>query len=829
MEAELWDRLQTSLGGAYTLEQELSGGMARVFVAEETSLGRKVVVKLLPPELAAEVSVERFRREIQFAAKLQHPLIVPVLSAAQQGELLYYTMPFVAGEPLRARLRRDGALSLGDALRIWRDVVAALAFAHAHGVVHRDIKPENILLTESGRGGDGASAVAEYAMVTDFGVARAIDTAVTSGGLTATGIAVGTPAYMAPEQVAADAHIDQRVDIYAAGVVAYEMLTGHPLFAEVSPQRMLAAHLTREPEPISRVRPAIPADVDALVMRCLAKDPAGRLTSTELRREIEGLLAKETASSLGTRPPAVVANEAADPPGLAVVSSAPTRRRWRRLALVAAGVVVAGGTVVALTSRDRQQRVLATPPVHAARLGPRSVAVLPFENSSSDKDNEYFADGVTDELISALARVRGLRVTSRSTSFAFKGSRLGARNIGDSLGVQMLLEGSVRKDGNHLRILTQLTRATDDSAIWSQTYDRELRDVFKVQEELAQSILVELQKAMGSGPVASGAGGLPSQLVHHTTKDRDAYDLYLRGRYFVNRRTREGFTKGATFFNQAIARDSTFAAAWAGLADSYCILANFGLRPAREVCPRTAEAARRAIALDSTLAEAHASLGFVNLFYYWDFDTAERELKRAIALDSTYTNAYLWLNHLAWARRDTSAAIAYMRNAVALEPLSLILNARLGVALRRAGRLKEAEEQLRHTLDLDSTFQDAREQLSLVELDQGKFDAAVADAEHVGARLRIAYAYARAGRRDDALRVTREREAASRRGEWIYPVQMAYIYGALGNADAAFAWLERSYAARDPDLIFIAAEPEYAPIRSDPRFASLARRVGVMR
>ncbi len=824
MEAELRDRLQTSLGGAYTLERELSGGMSRVFIAEETSLGRKVVVKVLPPELAAEVSVERFRREIQFAAQLQHPLIVPVLSATQQGALLYYTMPFVRGESLRERLRRDGALPLNDALRIWRDLATALAFAHGHGVIHRDIKPENILLTESGQEGGG-----EYAMVTDFGVARAIDTAVTSGGLTATGISVGTPAYMAPEQVAADAHIDQRADIYSAGVVAYEMLTGQPLFAEVSPQRMLAAHLTREPEPVSKLRPTIPGEVNGLVMRCLAKDPASRLTSAELRREIEGLLAKGTASSFASRQPAARANAAVDPPTIAAPATA-ARPRWRRPVLVAAGAVVAVATLVPLLSRDRGQRVpaaAAVPTARVARLGPRSVAVLPFENSSSDKDNEYFADGVTDELISALARVRGLRVTSRSTSFAFKGSRLGARTIGDSIGVQMVLEGSVRKDGNHLRILTQLTRATDDSAIWSQTYNRELRDVFKVQEELAQSILAELQKAMGIAQNTQDSSAV--QLVHHTTKDKDAYDLYLRGRYFVNRRTREGFTKGATFFNQAIARDSTFAAAWAGLADSYCILANFGLRPAREVCPKTAEAARRAIALDSTLAEAHASLGFVNLFYYWDFDTADRELKRAIALDSTYANAYLWLNHLVWARGDTSAAIAYVRNAVALEPLSLILNARLGVALWRAGRLSEAEEQLRHTLDLDSTFQDARGNLSLVELDQGRFDAAVAEAERVGRPLGTAYAYARAGRRDDALRVTRELESSSRRGEWIYPAQMAYVYSALGNADSAFAWLERSYAARDPDLIFIAVEPELEPLRSDPRITALARKVGVVR
>jgi len=806
VEAELRNRLQTSLGGAYTLEQELGGGMARVFVAEDTSLRRKVVVKVLPPELAAEVSVERFRREIQFAAQLQHPLVVPVLSAAQQGDLLYYTMPFVAGETLRTRLRRDGALPLGDALRILRDLATALAFAHERGVIHRDIKPDNILLTEATLDGGG-----EYALVTDFGVARAIDTAVTSDGLTATGIAVGTPAYMAPEQVAGDANIDQRADIYAAGAVAYEMLSGRPLFSGLSLQAMLAAHATREPEPISKTRSTVPGDVEALVMRCLAKVPGDRLTSADLRREVERLLANETAHA-----------------GAPLAMRRP-RPSWRRAALVAAGVVVAGAAIAPLLSRGRQAAAPTPPAVRTARLGPRSVAVLPFENSSNDKDNEYFADGVTDELISALARVRGLRVTSRSTSFAFKGTRLGVRAIGDSLGVQLVLQGSVRKDRNQLRIFTQLTRASDDSAIWSQTYDRELRDVFQVQEELASSILRALETSIGGTLAASGEGTAAKPLVRRTTSNQAAYDLYLRGRYFWNQRSREGITKAASYFEEALAQDSMFGAAWAGLADSYCILANFGYQPAREVCPRAANAARRALALDSTLAEAHASLGFVNLFYYWDFTTAEREFKKAIALDSTSANAYLWLNHLEWARGDTASAIAYARKAAALEPLSLILNARLAVALWRAGRLDEADRQIRYTLDLDSSFVDALRYRALVELDRGRLNEGVVDMERTGRRDLIAYAYARAGRRDEALRITRDLEAMDRRGEWQSPILIAYIYTALGNADSAFAWFERSYVARDPDMIFIAQDPYTKPLRGDARLVALARRVGVGR
>jgi len=810
VDAELRDRLQMSLGGTYTLEHELAGGMSRVFVAEETSLGRKVVVKVLPPELAAEVSVERFRREIHFAAQLQHPLIVPVLSAAQDGELLYYTMPFVAGEPLRARLRREGALPLSDALRILRDLATALAFAHARGVIHRDIKPENILLTESARDGGG-----EYAMVTDFGVARAVDSAATSHGLTATGIAIGTPAYMAPEQVAGDSRVDQRADIYAAGAVAYEMLTGQPLFAGLSLQGMLAAQVTRQPEPVSRLRPSVPAAVDALVMRCLAKDPADRLTNAvDLRREVEALLLKETASSLQT--------QRADTPTAA--TTAPARAVWRRIALVAAAAVVLGGAAAALLWRDRGASATPVEP-RVARLGPRSVAVMPFVNASSDPENEYFSDGVTEELIDALTRVQGLRVTSRSSSFAFKGSRLGARAIGDSLGVQMILEGSVRKAGTQLRITTQLTRVTDGSAIWSQGYERELRDVFKVQEELARSILGALQTTIGDSASRGVVASSSAPLVRRTTADREAYDLYLRGRYFWNRRTHEGFTRATSYFNKAIARDSTFAAAWAGLSDSNCILANFGFRPAHEVCPRSAVAARRALALDSTLAEAHASLGFVNLFYYWKFDEAERELQKAIALDSTYANAYLWLNHLAWARGDTNASIAFVRKAASLEPLSLILNTRVAVALWRAGRLDEMEEQLRYTLDLDPSFEDAHRYSAVLKLERGRLEEGVAEMERVGRPEWVAYAYARAGRREDALRITRDLEAMAGRGEWVSPILVARIFAALRNPDSAFAWLERSLAAREPDMIFTACEPYFISLRGDTRFARLIRRV----
>lgn len=787
MELRLDARRQLDiLSDRYVVERELGGGgVARVFVAEERALGRRVVIKVLPREATESLNAERFQREIQLVARLQHPLIVPVLSAGDAGGLLYYTMPYEEGESLGDRIRREGALPVVDALRLMRDVSAALAAAHAQGVVHRDVKPDNILLS----GG--------FAVVTDFGIARALTAAATRHDITATGVTLGTPAYMAPEQVAADPRADHRVDIYALGVVAYEMLTGIAPFSGPSIQTVMAAHITRTPRALAEIRPAIPATLDALVMRCLAKQPPDRPQSAaEVTHDLEAMLAAEISAtgSRGYSGP-----------------SARSRRSLRRAAIVsAAGLAAVASGVLWLSSTSKQRRdETSTTDVSAIR----SVAVLPFVNSSPDPGNEYFSDGVTEELIDALARSGGLRVPSRSSSFAFKGKGLGARAIGESLHVQTVLEGSVRKAGDRLRITAQLTRVGDGTTLWSERYDRAAGDVFAVQEELASSILGALE--------ATFAG---RQLVRYGTSDREAYEMYLRGRYFWNQRAQDGFERAAELFQQAIRRDSLFARAWAGLADSYCILANFGYRSAREVCPRSTVAAKRALALDPGLAEAHASLGFVDLFYEWDLPAAERELTRAAALDSSYANAQLWLAHAAWVRSDTAEMLRRARMAVTLEPLSLILRTRLGVMLWRAGQVDGALAEFRQVFELDSAFRDAHRHHSVLLLDRGNRKEAVAEMEHYESAPWVAYAYARAGRRDDARRLLRELERRAS-GEYVSPLRLAYTYGALGEMDAAFRWLERAHEVREPDMVFIAVEPFSLPLRRDPRFAAIVRRV----
>jgi serine/threonine-protein kinase len=493
---DLKDQLQHTLGSNYTLERELGGGgMSRVFVAEELSLERKVVVKVLPHELAATVNVERFRREIQLAAKLQHPHIVPVLSAGISDGLPYYTMPFIEGESLRASLARSGELPVQEAAKILRDVLSALSYAHEHSVVHRDIKPDNVLITD------------HHAVVADFGVAKALSASTNPGSaLTSLGVALGTPAYMSPEQAAADPNTDQRTDIYSVGALAYEMLTGHQVFSARSPQAMLAAHATEKPEPIDKRRPSVPPALSSLIMRALEKHAADRPQSAgEMLADLEA---------------AVTPSGATPPTGLTPA----TRSKRSPKPLIVGGAAVALALLAggALAWRSRQSTVPST-------ATPRSIAVLPFANMSGDPQNDYLGDGLSEELIGGLSQVRGLQVAARSSSFAFKGKNEDVRSIGATLGVGSVLNGSVRKGGNKLRVSVQLTNVSTGYNLWSETYDREMRDVLAVEDEISHAIVDALAVRLG-GTQAKG------QIVEQTTTDPEAYDLYLKGQYAWNQR-----------------------------------------------------------------------------------------------------------------------------------------------------------------------------------------------------------------------------------------------------------------------------------------------------
>ncbi len=518
--SDLVPELETELKGSYRIERELGGGaQSRVFLAEDLRLGRKVVIKVLPPDLAMTMSGERFRREIQLAAQLQHPHIVPLLTGEWTGRLLYYTMPFIAGESLRARLARDGALPIRDASKIWRDMLDALAHAHARRVVHRDIKPGNTLL------GD------RNALVADFGIARAIEAAAGDADVTAPGLLIGTPAYMAPEQVGGEPGADHRVDIYAAALVMYEMLEGRLPFAGSATHELVWARLADDPLPIGRAD--CPPELAALVLRCLAKDPASRPESAEaLLAELETL------------------------PGGPSATAGPRRRRVRRIltySLAVFGLVAAAWAARSL-SHD--------PAAAAANASGPSIAVLPLSNLSPDTDAAALADGMTEELIAILSQGGRLRVVASTSVRALQDRRLEVRQIADSLRVSHLLEGALQRIGSKLRMQVRLVDARNGSTLWSATYNREIGDIFAVQDDIARSVAGELdvRLAAGSGP---GSGR------RRYTPSIAAYEWYLRGKNTSLLRSAGGRRQGIEYFKRAIAADSNFAAAYAGLVGLY--------------------------------------------------------------------------------------------------------------------------------------------------------------------------------------------------------------------------------------------------------------------
>jgi len=780
---DLRELLQNTLGDDYRIERELGGGgMSRVFVAEDVRLHRTVAVKVLPGELAAGVNAARFGREILLAAQLQHPHIVPVLSAGMTGGLPYYVMPFAAGESLRARLSREGPLPIADVVRVTREVATALAYAHDHGVLHRDIKPDNVLVSHG------------VTMVTDFGVAKALDASTRhETALTSAGLALGTPAYMAPEQATGDPTTDQRADVYSLGVLAYELLCGTPPFAGRSPRQVLAAHVSETPRPVTECRPDVPPAFASLVMRSLEKDPSRRPQSAgEVMHELDAITLdgargpKETGARAGYR--------------------------W-----VGAGVALAllllGGLAIARRYAGN---------AGAKPGGERSIAVLPFENSSNDSATDYFSDGMSEELITGLSRVPGVRVTARTSAFAFKGRNADIREIGRELNVASVLEGSVRRSGNRLRVTARLVDASNGYQVWSDEYERDLTDVFAVQDDLTKAIVAALKVNLSGGtPVAA----------KHGTSNLEAYNLYLQGRYNYETRTEGGLQKAAELFQQAIALDSNYALAYSGLADSYAFLSAFGYAAPKEMFPRATTATLHALAIDSTLVEAHTSLAFIRLFYDWDFPGAQQEFTRAIAINPRYAPTRLFHSWYYIAAGQPDSSVAEIQRARDLDPLSLIINTRYGTMLHLARRNEEAAAQLMHTLALDSTYELAHAQLARVYYqlhrcpDALREVAKMKDTWNYEGRT-VGFTYAACGDRAKAESLLTALQDRSRT-QYVVPDAITALYAGLRDREHALSWLERSYDERVWSLFLLKVEPIYDSIRDDPRFVALEKKVGL--
>jgi eukaryotic-like serine/threonine-protein kinase len=743
--SELQSRLEAGLTGRYTLERELGqGGMALVFLARDLRHDRKVALKVLRPEISVEIGAERFLREIKMAAGLTHPHILPVYDSGDAGGLLFYVMPNMEGRSLRERLETEKQLPLDEALRITREVATALDYAHRNRVIHRDIKPENILFQEGN------------AMVADFGIGKALSG---SAGVTQTGLAVGTPAYMSPEQAMGEQEIDGRSDIYSLGCVLYEMLSGEVPFTGATAQAIMSKRFLSPVPHVKAVRD-VPEGIDVLVTRALARAPVDRFAT-----------AGQFADALrGDGGPHRTPTEAAKP-----------------------------------------------------AAAQKSIAVLPLANMSADPENEYFSDGMSEEIINALAKLPNLQVASRTSCFALKGKGLDIRQVGEKLGVASVLEGSVRKVGNKIRITAQLVNVENGYHLWSETYDRQLEDVFAIQDEISRAI-VDALKLRLSGEQAQAVA---------PTQNLEAYSLYLKARFFYNKFTESGLRKALDFYQQALLQDPGYARAHAGIADTWCALADDWVAP--EIAyPQAKAAATLALKLDPTLAEALTSLGKVVGWHEWDFAGGAQLLRRAVASSPSYAEAYWTLGSVLPAVGQLPDAIEAMRKSVTLDPLVHRSARWLGRLLLYAGDLKGCIEQSHKTIEL-------KEDSFLSYLDIGSAYLAVGDAEKALDWFRRGQALSTSVRSYDALLV-RALAALGRREEgeailtrleeeshqqYVRAEIVAMGYAALGDFDRAFAWLERAFKDRSGGLIYLHVDPGYGPLRQDPRFADLMARVEV--
>jgi serine/threonine-protein kinase len=738
----LQQRLERALRGRYTLERELGqGGMAVVFLAHDIRHDRKVALKVLRPEISAEIGADRFLREIKMAAGLTHPHILPVYDSGEADGLLFYVMPNMEGRSLREWLERERQLPLEQALKIIREVAGALDYAHRHHVVHRDIKPENILLHEGS------------AMVADFGIGKALSG---GGSITQTGMAVGTPAYMSPEQGSGDSDIDGRSDLYSLGCVLYEMLSGEPPFTGPTAQAIIAKRFV---SPIPKVRTTrdVPEAVDEAVTRALARTPVDRFPT-----------AAEFAEAL--RVP---------------------------------------------------ERILSTSQKSAPAL--KAIAVVPLANMSADPENEYFADGMTEEIINALAKVPGMQVASRTSSFAFKGKEVDVRQIGEKLGVASILEGSVRKVGNRIRITAQLVNVENGYHQWSETYDRQLEDVFAIQDEISRAIVEALKLRLGSD-----AGHLVAP-----TKNLEAYNLYLKGRFFFNKFTEPGLRKALELFQLALLQDPGYARAYSGIADVWCNLADDWVAP-DEAYPRAKAAAERALQRDPEFGEAITSIGKVLCWHEWNFAGAEQQLQRAVALSPNYAEAHYVLGTALPLVGRLEEALEAIRAALALDPLSASYSEWLARFLLYskdyAGAIAEAQK----TFELDEGSLRAPLYIGSAHLALGDAETALrwyrrAQGQERAVRsydAMIVRALAALGRRDEAEAILSRLDEESRQ-QYLRAEILAMGYAAVGDFDRAFAYLERAYQARSAGLIYLHLDPGYAPLRGDARFGDLVRRIGL--
>jgi serine/threonine protein kinase/tetratricopeptide (TPR) repeat protein len=773
----------TRLGPYEILAPLGAGGMGEVYRARDVRLGREVAVKVLPDHMARDPdSQARFEREARAVAALAHPNILDIHDFGNEAGIEYLVTELLEGETLRQRLTGT-PLPWRTAVEIGLSVADGLASAHAHAIVHRDLKPENVFLTFDSR-----------VKILDFGLARhepqkSAESSATIATPTRTGTVMGTVGYMSPEQ-ARGGHADPRSDIFSLGCILYEMATGRRAFFGENPAETLAAILRDEPKDPGDLVPELPDYLRLVILRCLAKHPASRFES-----------ARDLAFALKVVRPERDRGPTPPPPGPRVAPP---------IVILAALAVLASLAIFGV-------------PAWLHRAGPiDSLAVLPFANASKDPNAEYLSDGITESLINSFSQLPQLRVLPPTTVFAYKGKD--PLKAGRELGVRAVLTGRVLQQGDSLVVQAELTEMKRGSQMWGKRFHEKFSDAFVVQEGIAREISQSLRLKL--------TGEEEKRLARRYTENAEAYDRYLKGRFYWNKRTGESIGKSIQFFQSAIEKDPNYALAYAGLADSFHLIAFYGVGPPKEFMPKAREAATRALQIDEKMAEAHTLLADYRYLFDWDWPGAEREFRRAIELNPNYPTAHQWYaNYLSLSGRSTEA-LREIQSAQKLDPLNLVINTDVGTTYYYAGQNERAMAEQRKTLELDPDFPLAHVYLGFAYLRKNLPEDAVREFEVAG-RLSpnepdpIAlrgYACGVAGRRTEAEKALAELGALSKR-RYVSAFPIAWVYLGLGNKDRAFEWLEKAYEERACRLVYLNVERAFDPLRSDPRFVDLLRRM----